>query len=433
MNVIFEDLEKLRNFITCSDINKSGLPRFCPSPLFSATNNYNVRYKISNEFHFFRSTDKIENYVIFSSVNHSPEDWTGYLGNVKSLFYYLNDKYLNDLRNKKALLVLDQSFEGYQVKWLWDFFHKECEKYNIPPSTIVYVTGNMIVEEIYEKWAMSNNIQEKIKVIGYTHFEIDISENMKKIEKYGHLSSFNEQLLYKEQNLEKIKTFACLNKRIRPNRVWFFKYLLDNNLLNKGLISMNVFERHGFNFENKVMNLNEVDSLLEKLPLLVYETPNNVLDDSVYINRFNNQVCLDTWITVISETHCSDSDETLFISEKTFKPIASNQPFIIMGGKNSLKKMRDLGFKTFDGFIDESYDDLPTHDRMKAIIESIKKIDSIDNKLEWFKSMEDIIKHNYNTLMNKTSEYPKTYLELKKYYEKIFDIKCTNTNTKILI
>jgi hypothetical protein len=67
--------------------------------------------------------------------------------------------------------------------------------------------------------------------------------------------------------------------------------------------------------------------------LLVYETPNNVLDDNIYINRFPEQVVKDTFFTVVSEAHCGDSDETMFLSEKTFKVIACNHPFIIMGNK----------------------------------------------------------------------------------------------------
>ena len=49
---------------------------------------------------------------------------------------------------------------------------------------------------------------------------------------------------------------------------------------------------------------------------------------------------------------------TIFISEKTWKPIMVGHPFIMVGNKNNLKFLKDLGYKTFDKWIDESYDDI---------------------------------------------------------------------------
>jgi predicted patatin/cPLA2 family phospholipase len=86
--------------------------------------------------------------------------------------------------------------------------------------------------------------------------------------------------------------------------------------------------------------------------------------------------------------------------------------------------MRKIGYKTFDGFIDEGYDSLPTHERMEYLIESIRKVDNIKNKIEWFKSMEDILEHNYNTLISKLFSPPEAYNELKNY--------CIKTTKKLL-
>ena len=70
-----------------------------------------------------------------------------------------------------------------------------------------------------------------------------------------------------------------------------------------------------------------------------------------------------------------------FISEKIFKPIMYLQPFLIAAPPLYLKAVRDMGFKTFDGFIDEGYDSLPTHERMEYLIESIRKVDNIKDKI----------------------------------------------------
>jgi hypothetical protein len=78
-----------------------------------------------------------------------------------------------------------------------------------------------------------------------------------------------------------------------------------------------------------------------------------------------------------------------------------------MGNKHSLRELKKLGYKTFSNWIDESYDELDNLERMDAIIKVLKDIDKIENKIEWFKSMEDVLKFNYRILKrNVTKLYP---------------------------
>ena len=89
--------------------------------------------------------------------------------------------------------------------------------------------------------------------------------------------------------------------------------------------------------------------------------------------------------------------QKITITEKVWKPIVTFQPFILISMKNSLKKLKEWGFKTFDGFIDESYDELDTYKERKVLLEKeIKRLCSMTIKEldEWYWSMEDILKHN---------------------------------------
>lgn len=416
MNFIFEDKFNLRNFVNCYDVNRSGIGRFGTAPIISPAFIYFSSKNINDELNYFDVNDDVKNYVITSGVNHSPDDWTGYDPKVKSFFYHLNEKYLRDLRNNDAYLLLDQSLEGYQTNWLWDYFHQQCSEFQVCPTRIIYVTGNMIADTYYKEWADLNGVEKRLKVIPYPHFELDMGmtawgrnngNNQKK------LPSFDDHVNYK--NNHEIKTFACLNKRIRHHRVWFYYYLFHSGLLNDGLVSMNEFPIHQYNWEGKFFNQGDLEEVSKNLPLLVYGKRNNELDDNFYINRFNDDICLDTYLTVISEAHCGDSDNTMFLSEKTFKVIGCRHPFIIMGNKDSMKMMRKIGYKTFDGFIDETYDSLPTHDRLNSIIESLIKINNIEDKISWFMEMREIVDYNYDTLIGKLNKPPDVYLELKKY------------------
>ena len=49
-------------------------------------------------------------------------------------------------------------------------------------------------------------------------------------------------------------------------------------------------------------------------------------------------------------------DDRLQLTEKSLRPIAVGQPFILAGTQGSLEYLRSYGFKTFNSVWDESYD-----------------------------------------------------------------------------
>ena len=102
-----------------------------------------------------------------------------------------------------------------------------------------------------------------------------------------------------------------------------------------------------------------------------------------------------SYCNVILETHF-DADQSggAFLTEKTFKPIKHGQPFVIVGTPGSLQALRDLGYRTFDHAIDNSYD-LETDNtvRWQKILNSIQQIYAQDPD-SWFKSCLDDIQHN---------------------------------------
>ena len=96
------------------------------------------------------------------------------------------------------------------------------------------------------------------------------------------------------------------------------------------------------------------------------------------------------------------------------------QPFIILGSKGTLKYLRQLGYKTFDGFIDESYDECEDSDRYAAVIRSLKKVQGIQDKLAWYKSMQDILEHNHRVFLSIGTSRSVEHLEIIKYYTEYF-------------
>lgn len=87
------------------------------------------------------------------------------------------------------------------------------------------------------------------------------------------------------------------------------------------------------------------------------------------------------------------------LTEKIFKPIVSKMPFVLVGPAHNLKYLREYGFKTFDRWIDESYDDIEDPIlRMQAVGETMRKICSHSESelYEILQEMNHILEHNYN-------------------------------------
>lgn len=415
MNFVYEDIDSFENFINCSDINASGIRRFGPSVLAQLAS-----YRLNGQVSKAGKLLGPKQYIISTGVNHHPYDWTGgSYGNQqrKSAFDFISDRYLTDLRAGKAMLLFDQSLEGHQTPWLWDWFHKECELHNVPVRAVVYVTGNQLAPEQYDQWATNCNFNNRISVIAYAHFEYDVV-TMADASKLP--NTYLSNIDHKADYLSEIKTYNCLQKRLRPHRLWFYTQLYKDKLLDKGLVSMNPFTVNQTYLDGHSIPNDLVEEVNKTLPSLVYGKNNNEYDDNYYIRRIVKDVYFDTWISIVSEVAYANSDQSVFLSEKTFKAIACCHPFIILGSKQSLEKLRSLGYKTFDGWIDESYDTLEPFDKFQAITNIIKQIDSMPDKLEWYKSMQEILEHNYKTLYNNRNTINPAFVKLAECYSNYF-------------
>jgi hypothetical protein len=96
-------------------------------------------------------------------------------------------------------------------------------------------------------------------------------------------------------------------------------------------------------------------------------------------------------------------NETVFfetfnhLTEKTFKPIVCMRPFIIVSTTGSLAYLKRYGFRTFEKWIDESYDSEPNdHKRLDMIAKEINRIAlmSISQLQDMYKEMLPTLEHN---------------------------------------
>jgi hypothetical protein len=100
-----------------------------------------------------------------------------------------------------------------------------------------------------------------------------------------------------------------------------------------------------------------------------------------------------------------------FITEKTYKVLACKRPFIGFASAYYLKNLRDMGFKTFEPWIDESYD-LQEDDeiRMSMIVKELARLNvrTTSGLRKILVEMEDVLEHNRQHLhtLNATHQLP---------------------------
>lgn len=110
-------------------------------------------------------------------------------------------------------------------------------------------------------------------------------------------------------------------------------------------------------------------------------------------------------IDVVAETYVSG--RCFFPTEKTVRPMLLKKPFLLMGSKHSLHYLRSMGFRTFDAFWSEEYDNYENNIRYTKILESIDRL-AVKSKfelLEIYDSMKEILEHNYQILVDRKLNY----------------------------
>ena len=125
--------------------------------------------------------------------------------------------------------------------------------------------------------------------------------------------------------------------------------------------------------------------------------PHHRQDNYIYIvteSAFNSERPYDPFDGMTRDT-----------SEKTWKPFALKMPFILSHQPFALKRLRDIGYKTFHTIWDESYDEIvDCNRRMAAIIDLVVSLNSREDFVDMIKSCDDIVEHNFKMLKLRSPE-----------------------------
>lgn len=208
---------------------------------------------------------------------------------------------------------------------------------------------------------------------------------------------------------KKYITFNRLTSSRRVYRSLLISELVKRNILDQGYVSYNDVCPEGGSYQDNLDsavrdNLITAEQAAEAvlnisrapLPLRIDYQDQEFIPNHSFVLSATEQT-QQSFCYLVTETCYWERKHHL--TEKIFKPIVSRMPFVLAGPAHNLKYLREYGFKTFDRWIDESYDDIEDPiERMQAIGATMSKICSYSlTELEdMLKEMQGVLDYNFN-------------------------------------
>jgi len=117
------------------------------------------------------------------------------------------------------------------------------------------------------------------------------------------------------------------------------------------------------------------------------------------------------FVDIVIESNISGN--CFLVTEKLWRAILAHRPFIVVSNANYLRNLRRLGFKTFNFWWSEEYDQWTGQDRIKLIqliIGEIAKLNITDLETLLIE-MKEVLEHNYQTFVSlSTNQLSKEFI-----------------------
>jgi len=248
--------------------------------------------------------------------------------------------------------------------------------------------------------ALTSNIEAHGKRLeGVTYYAINFWESFSRF----HLKLLpNAGFISKEERLASLvaaeKKFICLNRNVKPHRIWFYYSILRNDMLDQGHVSYHLPRVDSQTYKHIASSEFVKDQIpqslhddfevtkVRKMTLRKLDT----LNDKVVIN-YNDTTkpfYLDSLVSYVTE---SESDKN-FLTEKTYKTIMNLHPFFIVGNPDQHALLRQRGYETFEDLFGVS--NIMDYNNASMSLLHLKNIDMALLKKNIRKKYFDKLLHN---------------------------------------
>lgn len=268
-----------------------------------------------------------------------------------------------------------------------------------PPDFILYDNMNLGTLSDIKKW---NGFGKNIFLHSEKRFSTS-DERLIPVYYWSHGVIAQDWFRYaRYENFQKDvrKTFLIYNRSwsgSREYRVKFADLLIENDLLSECLTTFNSVDPelgvhyNSYKFKNPQWQ------------------PKNLIENFLQPTEADASSSADFVTHDYNSTHIEVVLETLFeypqlhLTEKSLRPIACQQPFILVADQGSLEYLQNYGFKTFDTVWSEEYDKIADPAlRLETIVNLMKEISQWDTatKNSKFAQAQEIAKYNQKRFLS---------------------------------
>lgn len=205
------------------------------------------------------------------------------------------------------------------------------------------------------------------------------------------------------------------------NLSWF--YDADSTDLKENLW----FDVSNFKYSQEL--LTGADYLKKHAPFVMDQSISELinLDNNKLPNIDHSQVPTkfyeESFCAVITETKYAQPFAAL--TEKTMQAIIHARPFVMVGAPYTLEYAKEMGWKTFGRWWDESYDLEENHEkRLEKILDVLTYIDSlsIEELQRMYIEMMPVINHNQKQLVKLQKTFQKHNIDNNKYFRTLRNV-----------
>jgi hypothetical protein len=314
---------------------------------------------------------------------------------------FLNDEAWQLLeKDPTSKILIFYADEYYNTIDLEDWF-TTIKKRNVKPSQLYIIC----VDENWRQWTLKQFAKAGLVGVNVQHYNL----LMKHVVPRG--------------QRETTQKFSVFSRKYEKWRLKFYLELLQNDLLTHFNYTFNNVDPYGA--QPTAIPLDSVKSDIASMGYPINEKISNWVSGMPYTlktdhvrNKLSDELyeALSTSaINVVIESHFDpfwnfqghrklispEEFSPAFPTEKVYKAIGCGRPFIMFTTPYFLKEFKQLGFKTFSPFIDETYDSIEDNvKRLNAIVEEIKRLSNLKQDVfdTIIKECEEIARHNYKIL-----------------------------------
>lgn len=311
---------------------------------------------------------------------------------------FVSESVLQAVRQDRARMVFLHPWEGTACETDWQILDQWCSDQALAPHQVHFVHGN---------WRRPGSNHK------FTYHPVSMfQQNWPRV--------YTQPIAYEPKDDRDL--YVTYNRGQRRHRTVLVCELLHRGLDHRGLISYLDPGRSAkwhvqqYARPDLLPAAEQIDSWpREQLRLehdLVQVTPIFELTEAHHQQTLLNLVTETLTEAVMQQLNGSPAQQVpLFVTEKTWKPMAIGQPWIMIATQGHVQQLRSWGYQSFDRWWSEEYDTVADVDlKLKLICQELTRLSNLSRQqlISMRHDMQPVLAHNqrlYNSYRADHGEY----------------------------